>query len=342
MVALFIVSPQASSGKTALAIGLGRQLLSEGKKVGFLSPLVGEKASSGPAGDAAFARQALDLTEDVNLLSPSLDGGKALADRAREAYIEVSQNKDVVIVEGYCGPTPEDDNSKTAYEIARILKARAIVVENYARGKPAPQYADSYRGFGENLLGFILNRVPKRELKRTCEELTSRFSSAEMRILGILPEERSLVAFTVGELAEQINGELLNNGEKAIELGEISREEAEKVGEYLQRDIHEFAEHLNDTGAELRSWFYMDLELIEAKLVELMSQVADKTRVELTQLAVSARSPRLYRAGEISGPGTLQCRACGELIRFSKTDHISSCPKCHATEFIRSTDQQDT
>jgi predicted nucleic acid-binding Zn-ribbon protein len=129
--------------------------------------------------------------------------------------------------------------------------------------------------------------------------------------------------------------------EKAVELGEISREEAEKVGEYLQRDIHEFAEHLNDTGAELRSWFYMDLELIEARLVELMSQVADKTRVELAQLAVNARSPRLYLAGEISGPGTLQCRDCGELIRFSKTDHISPCPKCNATEFLRISDQQD-
>jgi len=220
MVALFIVSPQAASGKTALAIGLGRQLLREGKKVGFLRPRVGEKASPGPAGDAAFARQALDLTEDVNLLGPSLDGGKALADKVREAYIEVSQNKDVVIVEGYCGPTPEDDDSKKAHEIARALKARVIVVENYAREKPAPQYVNSYRGFGEDLLGFILNRVPKRELKRSCEELTSRFTGAEMRILGVLPEERSLLAFTVGELAERINGELLNNGEKAIELVE--------------------------------------------------------------------------------------------------------------------------
>jgi BioD-like phosphotransacetylase family protein len=220
MVALFIVSAQAASGKTAIAIGLGRQLLSEGKKVGFVKPVVGGKQAESSAGDAEFARQVLGLTETVRALSPILDGGKALADRAREAYIEVSQSKDVVIVEGYCGPAPGDDNSQAAYEIARALKAKVIVVENYAREKSAPQYADSYLGFGENLLGFILNRVPKRELKRTCEELTSRFTSSEMRILGVLPEERSLLAFTVGELAEQINGELLNNGEKSIELVE--------------------------------------------------------------------------------------------------------------------------
>ncbi|MEN8129486.1 MAG: zinc ribbon-containing protein [Pseudomonadota bacterium] len=123
--------------------------------------------------------------------------------------------------------------------------------------------------------------------------------------------------------------------EKAVELGEISREEAEKVGQYLQRDIHEFAEHLNDTGSELKSWFHMDMELIEAKVVDLISQVADQTRVELAQLAVSARSPRLYHCGEISAPGTLECRACGELIRFRKTGHIPPCPKCHGTEYVR-------
>jgi len=220
MVALFIVSAQAASGKTAIAIGLGRQLLGEGKKVGFFRPLVGEKTSPSSEGDAVFAKQALGLTETVRALSPFFEGGKAQADRAREAYLKVSQNKDVVIVEGYCGPTPDDDSSQAAYETVRALKARVIAVENYARGQSAPRYRDSYLGFGENMLGFILNRVPKRELKRIGEELASRFTGSEMRILGVLPGARALVAFTVGELAQQINGELLSNGGKSVELVE--------------------------------------------------------------------------------------------------------------------------
>jgi len=220
MVALFIVSAPEASGKTALAVGLGWQLLGEGRKVGFLRPVVGGESSQKSLDDAGFAKQALNLTEDANLLSPSFGGGKALADKAREAYIEVSQNKDVVIIEGRCGPKPDDADSEAAYEIARALKAKVIVVENYARVKSAPQYLDSYLGFGDNLLGLILNKVPKRELKRTCDELTSRFTGQEMRVLGVLPEERALVAFTVGELAEQVNGQLLHNGEKSGELVE--------------------------------------------------------------------------------------------------------------------------
>jgi len=220
MVALLIVSAQAAAGKTAIAVGVGRQLLGEGKKVGYLRPSVSEKPSDSSAGDAEFVGQAFNLTEEVRLLSPSLAGGKPLADKARQAYIEISQNKDVVIIEGRCGITPDDADSKAACEIAEALKARVIVVENYVGGKSAPQHAASYLGFGENLLGFVLNKVPKRELKRVCEELTSRVSEAEMRILGALPEERALLAFTVGELAEQINGEMLNNGEESPALVE--------------------------------------------------------------------------------------------------------------------------
>jgi BioD-like phosphotransacetylase family protein len=220
MVALYIVSAQVASGKTTIAVGLGRRLLEEGRKVGYLRPLVGEKPTDISLSDSRFMKKVLNLPEDVALLSPSLGGDKALADRAREAYIEVSQNKEVVIVEGYCGPKPAEDASQAAYEMARALKAKAIIVESYASGKSAPQYLDSYLGFGENLLGFILNKVPKKELGHACEELTSRFTESEMRILGLVPEARALVAFTVAELAEQINGELLNNGEKAGELVE--------------------------------------------------------------------------------------------------------------------------
>lgn len=220
MVALFIVSAEAAAGKTAIATGLSRHLLGEGKKVGFLKPLVGEKPADISRGDAGFVKQVLNLPEGVAVLSPSLGSGKSLADKARKAYIEVSQNRDVVIIEGRCGKKSTDGDSQATYEVAQALKAKVIIVENYAGGKSAPRYKDSYFGFGENLLGFVLNKVPKRELKRTCEELTTRIKESEMRVLGVVPEDRALLSFTVGELAEQIDGKLLNNGERTAELVE--------------------------------------------------------------------------------------------------------------------------
>ena len=46
--------------------------------------------------------------------------------------------------------------------------------------------------------------------------------------------------------------------EKAIEVGELTREEAEKIGAYLERDMKDAAEFLSETGEEFSTWFRFD------------------------------------------------------------------------------------
>jgi len=132
---------------------------------------------------------------------------------------------------------------------------------------------------------------------------------------------------------------LQNNIEKAkqqaVELKEITKEEAEKLGDYLRRDLHDAAEHLEHTGDELSTWFNFDLELIEDRVLEVFAKVADKTRLELAQLAAQAKRSQEYRTGEITSIGTLACQNCGTLMHFKKTSRIPPCPKCHKTAFIR-------
>ena len=121
----------------------------------------------------------------------------------------------------------------------------------------------------------------------------------------------------------------------ATELGEITREEAETIGGYIKRDIRDLAGYLNETGAEFRTWLNIDLELVEAKLLELIASVADKTRIELSDLASRAQEAAYWHTGEITGPGTLACTSCGERLHFHQTGHIPPCPKCHASRFRR-------
>jgi hypothetical protein len=130
-----------------------------------------------------------------------------------------------------------------------------------------------------------------------------------------------------------------NAREKTMELNELTREEADKVGEYLRRDLLHLGEHLDEKkDDDLRSWFRMDLELIETKLADLFSSVADRTTVELERLREIASLSEFWSTGEITGPGILECTACGEQLHFSKTGHIPPCPKCHATNFKRLSD----
>ncbi|TNF36592.1 MAG: hypothetical protein EP315_03935 [Gammaproteobacteria bacterium] len=123
--------------------------------------------------------------------------------------------------------------------------------------------------------------------------------------------------------------------QEAIHLGEITLEEAEEIGNYIKRDINDAAEYLMETSHEFSEWLMLDLEIIEQKVLELFLSVADKTRLELEQFAHPRCEISEYHTGEITGPGSLVCVDCGQMVHFNTTSHIPPCPKCHHTEFRR-------
>lgn len=123
--------------------------------------------------------------------------------------------------------------------------------------------------------------------------------------------------------------------EKAVELGELTREEAERVSQYLRRDLQDAAEYMVESGRELRDWWRFDLGLIEERMLDVFADVADRTRLELDQLAARARAAGVRHTGEVTAPGVLRCVDCGKEIHFRQTGHIPPCPACRGTEFAR-------
>ncbi len=84
--------------------------------------------------------------------------------------------------------------------------------------------------------------------------------------------------------------------EKAVGSGELTGDEAERVGEYVHRDVREAAHYLADTGHELATWMRFDLEMIEQRMWEAFSLVADQTRLQLLEFELPPRSePHMYR-----------------------------------------------
>jgi len=124
--------------------------------------------------------------------------------------------------------------------------------------------------------------------------------------------------------------------QRAVELRELTADEADKVASYVKRDLHEAADYLDKTGKELSSWFTFDLQLVEERMLDLFSRAADKTRLELNRLASQANRAQEYHTGEIATIGTLVCSDCGCEMHFKKTSRIPPCPKCHKTVFKRS------
>ena len=85
--------------------------------------------------------------------------------------------------------------------------------------------------------------------------------------------------------------------QQAIELKEISKEEADKIADYIRRDLHDAADYLEQSGSEFSTWLHFDLELVEDRILEVFSKVADKTRLELAQLAAQAKHSQEYHTG---------------------------------------------
>jgi len=123
--------------------------------------------------------------------------------------------------------------------------------------------------------------------------------------------------------------------EKAVELGELTREEAEKVSGYLERDVKDAAGFLSTNERAFAEWLRFDLQLIEGRLEEMFANVADRTRLELQALARQADEASAYHTGEVTGPGTLICAACGKELHFHRTGHIPPCPQCRSTRYRR-------
>lgn len=120
-----------------------------------------------------------------------------------------------------------------------------------------------------------------------------------------------------------------------VELGELTREEAHKIADYVERDIEDAASYIVETGEDLRNWWRFDLELIEQRILDAFTSVADVTSLELGQWAEQARRASLYQAGQITGPGTLICDRCGAEIHFVRTGRIPACADCGGLAFKR-------
>jgi hypothetical protein len=123
--------------------------------------------------------------------------------------------------------------------------------------------------------------------------------------------------------------------DKAVELNELTREEADRIAGYLHRDLVEAAEYLSDTGEELSRWLAFDLELLGERLQEYLQPLVDQTRVELERLAEQAQTVGEWHRGEVTVGGTFRCTKCSHTILLHGPAHLPACPACAGVLFER-------
>ncbi len=210
MAILFVTSPTRGNGKTAVCAGLARHLTARGKKVGYFHALASPLAPDELDSDAMFMKAALSLKEPPEQLAGSLGSGGREAS-ASQPVEKVGFGKDVMIIEG------EEAQGKASSALVKALGARVLLVAD-AAATPDREMIAARKTFGENLLGVILNRAPRRQLATLQEQAPAAFAGEGIKVFGVLPEDRALLTFTVAELAGQIDGEFLVHDDTADRL----------------------------------------------------------------------------------------------------------------------------
>ncbi|MEK7873198.1 MAG: AAA family ATPase, partial [Chloroflexota bacterium] len=220
---LYVTSLEARAGKTALGAALGRRLLENGKRVGYFKPVrVARGVNEGEDPDAGFMRQVLGLPEPVSALAPAMPAdelalrkaesarGGAVASRVKAGLDAVSQDKDVVIVEEGL----DDQGSGLALAQASGAAAQAVgakallVVRPTHRTKPEV-VVSAARSLGQSFIGVVLNAVPQMHQRWVRDELMPALAQQGITVLGVIPEERALLAVTVEDMVKRLEAEVV-------------------------------------------------------------------------------------------------------------------------------------
>ncbi len=236
MRALYVTSIQTFSGKTALCLGLGRQMQADGFKVGYFKPL-GTQPRQVHAGlyhdeDAMFAKQVLGLSEPVEVLAPicltpqfieqQLAGSdQDLTTVVIEAYNTARQDKDVVIIEGGASLREGYAVSLATPKVARMFGAPVLAVVRYDGDVQVIDDAlSAHARLGDQLIGIVINNVPQSSLRFAREVAAPFLERHRVTLFGVLPEDARLMATSIREIAEAANGEFLCHADKQEELVE--------------------------------------------------------------------------------------------------------------------------
>ncbi|MDE2836593.1 MAG: DRTGG domain-containing protein [Chloroflexota bacterium] len=189
-----IVGAGPGVGATTVACGLASLLRSQDRRVALVKPL----SSPGDA-DPAFLASLGGSPETV-----SVDGAPSPEQVAQAAQIVqgAAANADVVVVEG---PYLSEGTAAPA-ELARATGAVVIGVLEYERSLGADACGPLRDAFGDSLAGCVVNKRTRYAGYDASARLAVELAEGGMPVLGMLPEERLLLAPTVQQVAEHLGG----------------------------------------------------------------------------------------------------------------------------------------
>lgn len=209
-----------------MALALGRQLQTDGYKVGYLKP-VSTQPWRTPEGkladeDAVFIHNMLSLEGDPTQAATIIITPTTLRERLKEldrpfqmdlivnAAKQAGAGKDVLLLEGGASLRDGYAMGLSNLHVAEVLGAPALVIVSYRGEMPLIDDALAARfRLGDRMIGMILNHVPDDAAEFVKDYALPFLEREGLPILGTLPRKPRLSALSVGELVGFLDAEVL-------------------------------------------------------------------------------------------------------------------------------------
>jgi len=153
----------------------------------------------------------------------------------------------------------------------------------------------------------------------------------EQEEIGLYEKLASRTADLLEEGKKTFDEALKKAKEELSAAGDFSREQADRLGEYVRRDLKENAEKAK--AAVIKA---VEPQRVAAGVQSAFTRILTTAAETLTELAEKSEKSLEFKTGEITSPGTLTCKDCDAEMHMTKTTRIPPCPKCHKTIFRKS------
>jgi len=222
---ILISSSEKYSGKSAVCIGLGTILKKKGYTVGYMKPIGnllvdinGVLADE----DAEEMRKVFDLKDSIKNITPilltenlthdALVGiEKELGKTLNDAYLNVSEGKDLVLIEGAGDIGGGAMYNLSDPEVASILNTKIILITRYDSVFAVDRILCDFKTIDDPdmIAGVILNEVSDSEYEKVTELVVPFLEKKGITVFGVIPQDATLRSVMISDIVDDLHGEVL-------------------------------------------------------------------------------------------------------------------------------------
>ena len=226
-IGVYIGATRQNDGKTITCLGLLAALRQRVASVGYIKPvgqryveIEGHKIDE----DALLVKGVYEIRNRLTDMSPIavprhftenyIDNPdrEPLVESVRQSFERVSAGKDLVLVEGtgHAGVGSCFDMSNG--DVAKLLGCKVVIVSAGGVGRPIDEIMLNKAMFdaaGIPIIGAIINKVEEEKYDKIKSYVTRGLKRKGLDVLGVMPYRPILSSPTIGQLLDEIDGELL-------------------------------------------------------------------------------------------------------------------------------------